>query len=318
MRNNFFTLLMILFCCTTIRAQQASPATVNCGGSSKTAAGILLEDAVGGLVVQPVATGTFMYTPDFLQPDAGTTTVIPVINNVTLGSGSGVDNGGNSFSNGNILLEFTVGEVASNTLSQPASILTQGILQPMIAATTLPVTGMEFYARRISPSLVQLDWKTVQEINNRGFYVERSVDGNALFRSTGFVATKAGTGGNSSLPLQYQYTDTNQFTGPSYYRLMQEDMDGRHSFSVIRMVYGATGSFLHLQAWPVPSNGPVTVRITGLTEPDQLLVADQSGRIIRCYPVQQNSTVKVTALPAGMYYIRLAGDKSLVQKIVIQ
>ena len=81
----------------TAKAQQLTPQTINNGGGTKAAGGIVLEDALGGLLVSSLSNTVFLFTQDFLQPDAGTTSSIPFINNVTLSSGSGIDNAGTTF-----------------------------------------------------------------------------------------------------------------------------------------------------------------------------------------------------------------------------
>lgn len=314
--SSFITVL--LWICCKANAQQLAPQALNSGGSSRQAGTVVLEDALGGLLVQTVTTPSFMYTQDFLQPDAGTTNVLPVINNVTLSSGSGTDNAGNSYISGNAMLEFTVGEFASNTLQQPGNLLTQGILQPYIPATTLPVTGLEFYAKRISSNMVQLDWKTIQEINNRGFYIERATESNNTFRPVAFVNTRAGSGGNSSLPLEYRFADTNNFSGTSYYRLKQEDMDGRSTYSVIRPVNGSNTRQVMLQVWPVPASGYVNVQVSGLSTTEKMRVMDMNGRLVKEITVQNNTPLQISGLPAGTYYLKLADEKNIGQKILIQ
>lgn len=133
MKKILFTALIsfVLYC--TSAAQQLSPTTVSCGGSSRSAANILLEDNMGGTIVNTISSPTIMYTQGFIQPDAGTVNSLPPINDVVLNSGAGIDNGGSTFINGNIMLEFTVAETASKTLFSVNNMLTQGILQPLDA-----------------------------------------------------------------------------------------------------------------------------------------------------------------------------------------
>jgi hypothetical protein len=229
-------LLMLLFC-RAASSQQISPQTINAAGKSSSNGGVVLEDAVGGLVVSTINTPTFMYTQDFLQPDAGTTTGPIYINDVKIDGNIGVDNAGTTFIAGNAMIEFTVGEAASITLNSANNMLTQGILQPYSIGGTLPITGLEFYAKRLNSTTVQLDWKTLQEINNKGFSIERKKENENNFAAMGFVNSNA-NGGNSSFPLQYQKLDNNNFTGNTYYRLKQEDFDGRSTYSVVRIVKG--------------------------------------------------------------------------------
>lgn len=317
MVRQFNILLLMLLFYTAASSQRLIPQTINAAGKSSSNGGVLLEDAVGGFVVATISTPTFMYTQDFLQPDAGTTLIIPPINDVTLSSGSGVDNGGTTFIAGNTMIEFTVGEAASITLNSGSNMLTQGILQPYTIGAVLPIIGLEFYAKRINNTQVQLDWKTIQEINNKGFYVERKKENEGSFASIGFENSKA-LNGNSSFALQYQKLDNNNFTGITYYRLTQEDIDGRTTYSVVRIVKGDANKQLTMQVWPVPAVSFFNVAVNGLSKPDMLQVVDMSGRLVKSYTIQNQIQQQVYGLPAGTYFIKLASDKTIGQKVIVQ
>lgn len=316
--KNIYSSLVLLLCWGGVAAQQLYPTTISSGGRSISNGGIMLEDNVGGLLVSTISTATFMYTQGFIQPDAGSTTTVPYIQDVTLSSsGSGIDNGGTTFINGNIMLEFTVGEVASKTFINSNNMLTQGILQPYNSITALPVTGLEFYAKRLNATTVQLDWKTIQEINNKGFHIERKKENESAFAAIDFVKSHA-IDGNSSFPLQYQKTDNNNFSGNTYYRLKQEDIDGRTTYSVIGIVKGDVSKQLAMQVWPVPAVGFFHVSVNGLDKPDVLQIIDMSGRLVKQFNIQNQTQQQVHGLPAGTYFIKLASDKTISQKVIVQ
>jgi hypothetical protein len=315
--KNIYHFILFLFIAGEAKAQQLTPTTISSGGSSKLAGSVLLEDNVGGFIVNTISTPTFMYTQGFIQPDAGTVTTLPPINNVVLNSGAGIDNAGTTFINGNIMLEFTVGEVASKTLGDGNNLLTQGILQPFPINSALPVMGLEFYAKRINSSTVQLDWKTIQEMNNKGFHIERKKENESAFAAIDFVKSNA-IDGNSSFPLQYQKLDNNYFSGNTYYRLKQEDIDGRTTYSVIRIVKGDVSKQLAMQVWPVPAVGFFNVSVNGLDKPDVLQIIDMGGRLVKQFNIQNQTQQQVHGLPAGTYFIKLASDKTISQKVIVQ
>lgn len=316
MRKRSKILLAMLLLTKLAAAQQLSPQTVNAAGKSHSNGGIFLEDALGGLLVSTIATPTFMYTQDFLQPDAGSTNIIPPINDVVLSSGSGVDNAGTTLLNNNIMLEFTIGEFASITQLNGNNMLTQGILQPHSLGVVLPVTGFDLGARRTDAQTVSLNWKTVQEFSNKGFHIERKYENENSFSTIGYMATAA-LDGNSSLPLFYQKNDNNSFTGKTYYRIRQEDIDGSSTYSPVRMVDGIATT-ASMKVWPIPSAGPVNVVVNGITKADQLLLFDMNGKMVQKKVVQNGLSIKLTNLGAGTYIIKLAGNNDLVQKIVVQ
>lgn len=318
MKKEFCLLLVLLFSIFSDSfSQQLYPTTVSSGGNSNSNGAVLLESSVGGLVVETISTPDFMYTQGFLQPDAGSTTIVPVINDVVLNSGAGIDNAGTTFINSNIMLEFTLGEYASMTMNSSNHMLTQGILQPFNPAIALPVTGLEFYAKRLNNTTVQLDWKTMQEINNRGFHIERKFENENAFTEVAFIPSAA-LGGNSSFALQYRHPDNNNFTGKTFYRIKQEDIDGRNNYSYIRIIAGAGDKQTIMQVWPVPSSGPLNVLVSGLTKADVLMVFDMNGKLVKQLTVQNNTQVKIANLTAGTYFLRLAENRDAGQKVVIQ
>lgn len=318
MKQFKLTLLLLLFG-GLAKSQLLTPETLSAAGVSSSNGGVLLEYSMGGISVSTISTPTFMYTQGFLQPNTGTTNIVPPINNVVLSTGSTLDIAGTTFNNGGVMLEFTMGEVASMTFTNlnRGSMLTQGILQPYNTGGTLPVTGLEFYAKRLNNTQVQLDWKTIQEINNRGFHIERKKENESSFIPVGFVKTNA-SGGNSYFPLQYQQLDNNYFAGITYYRLKQEDIDGRSTYSVVRVVKGDASKQLTMQVWPVPAVGFFNVSVNGLAKPDILQVVDMNGKLVKQLTIQNQTQQQVHGLPAGTYYIRLGNDNTVGQKVIVQ
>lgn len=223
---------------------------------------------------------------------------------------------GSSGTANNIHFEFNLGESFTTTIGNE-TVMTQGLLQPIILTQgPLPVLGLEFNAKRISNSKVQLDWKTLQEIDNKGFFVERKKETDANFTQLHFVKSAA-PNGNTSLPLSYAHVDTNSFAGKTYYRLKQEDLDGKFMYSTIRMVNGNNGHTITLKAWPIPSTGPVNISMDGL-EKDLLLVFDNNGRLMKQLNISKQLPVQLSGLAPGTYFVKLSSQKELVQKIIVQ
>ncbi len=180
----------------------------------------------------------------------------------------------------------------------------------------LPVTGLEFNAKRINSNQVELTWKTKQEFNNKGFGIERKKENENGFTTTGFVNSLA-PGGNSNVTLSYSKIDENNFSGITYYYLRQEDINGRFTYSVIRFVTGSIEKSMSLKIWPIPSQGDINVLLQGI-EKDMLQVFDMNGRLVQQLPVLNNIQQKISGLTSGSYIIRLAAQSDLVQKIIIQ
>ena len=233
-------------------------------------------------------------------------------NENTMGMFKSTD-GGVSWSSQTITSRDTVANYVEKTGIGSFSVwtLSSGIGSP------LPVMGFEFFARRINPTQVKLNWKTIQEMNNLGFYVERKKETDNDFGPTAFVNSKA-FNGNSSMPLEYEKIDTNNFKGHTYYRLKQVDRDGKFAYSVIRMVGSEADKQIVLKAWPVPSAGDVSIVVTGLNKNEMVEVYDASGKLIRRISVTDNIPEKIRQLSAGVYIVRLSSDKNISQQIIIQ
>lgn len=89
----------------------------------------------------------------------------------------------------------------------------------------IPVELVSFTAVK-SQSIITLKWKTATELNNRGFSVEKGIDGLSFSEIT-FIP---GMGTSTNLN-EYTYIDENLSIGTFYYRLKQIDFDGSYAYS---------------------------------------------------------------------------------------
>ncbi|MEP7317502.1 MAG: T9SS type A sorting domain-containing protein [Panacibacter sp.] len=175
--------------------------------------------------------------------------------------------------------------------------------------SVLPVSLTNF-AGSIHNRIVSLSWQTKTENNNKGFHVQRSSDG-SNFSSISFVATKA-QGGNSSGLLEYTTTDQKPFSGNNYYRLMQEDNDGKLTYSNVILVKNAGTFGMRMNnIYPNPSYGVVNIYIESvLNDKVSFIVSDASGKIVKQFHsdiVSGNNNIQmnIASLAAGNYFIKL-------------
>jgi hypothetical protein len=161
----------------------------------------------------------------------------------------------------------------------------------------------------------QLRWVTASELNNSGFEVQRSTDGQN-YEPIGFVNSLA-IGGNSQTQLKYNFTDANPNGLKQYYRLKQFDIDGRSSLSNILLIQGDKPSAFEIASvYPNPSRGQVTVL---LNAPDNKSVTirliDLGGRVLQTRQVNVlagNNSIPfdISNLGKGQYLISV-GEKSV-------
>lgn len=164
----------------------------------------------------------------------------------------------------------------------------------LTATITLPVNFISFTAVQASAGCL-LQWQTSDEINNRGFYIERSSNG-ISWEAIGFAeAAKVGSG----YTYQYQFTDANPALGVNYYRLKQEDLDGKYEYSTVRNVQiqysGRTFIF--------PNPAVNVLSIATKENKFKAQIINPEGRVVATFINQKN--ISVQALPSGIYYLRL-------------
>ena len=106
------------------------------------------------------------------------------------------------------------------------------------------------FSGRVDNNEVYLQWKTETEVNNYGFEIQRSID-NISWNKIGFVQGH----GNSNSPKDYSFVDKSLPDGKIYYRLKQEDLDGKFEYSkVINVNYKGSKDVVLYQNYPNPFN----------------------------------------------------------------
>lgn len=163
----------------------------------------------------------------------------------------------------------------------------------------LPVTLLAISATPKN-NVVEVVWKTSQEINTSHFIVERSNDGSTF----SFLGTVTAAGSSSS-PKSYPFTDDRPFNGDNYYRIKAVDKDG--SFIYSRVVRVLLQPVREVVVYPNPVVTSATVRITS----DRALVLklslyDAGGRLSKT--LQANVAaggnfvrLDMNGLPKGVY-----------------
>ena len=133
------------------------------------------------------------------------------------------------------------------------------------------------------------------------------------------MATEA-PGGNSSTPLDYTSVDQHPYSGLSYYRLKQTDLDGNPAYSIVVPVNFARKQ--NTAIYPNPSKGAVTV--TGLDASMSTMMTqwfDMGGKLLSqaIVPVQGGTAGLTVNLSNGIYLLKLVfpDGTSSVQNIII-
>lgn len=199
----------------------------------------------------------------------------------------------------------------------------QGTFTIAAAGIALPVSLAQFIGERKN-GVNTLSWTTANELNNKGFEVQRSSTGD-MFVPMGFVESKAITG-NSTASLNYQFTDNKPYAGTTYYRLKQVDKNGKSALSHVVAVKGdkiatlsitdvypnPAGKFLNLVI-ATPNNVNATIIVTDIT--GKIVLKQATGIVTG----NNNLQLHVGNLAPGSYLLKLVcsnGCNSAVTKFV--
>jgi Pregnancy-associated plasma protein-A len=174
------------------------------------------------------------------------------------------------------------------------------------AAAVLPVTTLTFSAYE-SNGVGILEWSTDQEINNKGFEVEKSFDGTTFNKLT-FIAGK----GNANTKTNYSLQDKN-LTDIQYYRLKQIDKDGKYSYSNVVLVKGKLGQQRILFVTN-PFNTELKITMANKVSKNMVIeLLDAAGKtIIKRNTAANGANLFTLLLPGtvakGIYFINIIAD----------
>lgn len=174
----------------------------------------------------------------------------------------------------------------------------------------LPVTFKSLFANKNADDVV-VTWATASEINNKGFEVERSIDGKT-FEFIGFVKGA----GNSNKVQSYQLTDANAFkqyhVSMLYYRLKQVDFDGNFSYSSTVSVANNVEISNGISAYPNPFTNELNVSINAANNGVAIVeIMDIQGKIVATETVTIVTGINIipfnenSYLQAGIYFARI-------------
>ncbi|MES2727456.1 MAG: LamG-like jellyroll fold domain-containing protein [Bacteroidota bacterium] len=158
---------------------------------------------------------------------------------------------------------------------------------------SLPVSFISFNGSKMD-SRVMLNWITGFETNNKGFEVERSIDGKE-FSNIGFVKGQ----GNSNKVNTYSFLD--EKTGNEntiFYRLKQVDFDGKYTYSsVIRIANQINNAFDVVEVLPNPFDNDLTIKLNNASDKDiQISIYNSNGILVN------NKTINI---PFGLNSINM-------------
>jgi hypothetical protein len=174
-----------------------------------------------------------------------------------------------------------------------------------LSIVALPLDFLSFDASRAGQT-AWLKWVTAHEQNVKGFLVERSFTG--MDWST--IGTVAASGG--ALARTYSFTDQRPGEGINYYRIAEEDLDGKRAYTNVRAVSFASADNLSVSLYPIPAYTSLIVTVhSPVAQQATLRVTDMSGKTVFVREVELPKgdanlpAMDVHKLAAGSYAIEL-------------
>ncbi len=176
----------------------------------------------------------------------------------------------------------------------------------LTGCSILPVKLLSFDGHRINTELVQLNWKTGNEMQNLGFDVERSLGNTYTFQQVAFVAAKT----TAAAMYEYDLPDSNNFSGISYYRLKQLDVSGAFTYSPTIAIRGYEKQQA-LSLYPNPVANKLVVDVFSLEKRAAVIwISDAAGKKLVSHSVGLTKGINLfnlstLNLKSGVYFLQV-------------
>ena len=210
---------------------------------------------------------------------------------------------------GLINTNIDVGGLWSTHNGTPFNISPSGFTTSVVC-TPLPVELVEFTAQ-LKENKTLLKWETASEINNQGFDIEYSDDGNN-WRKMGHQDGNGSTDVNNT----YFFYDKNPKIGVNYYRLKQIDFDGKFEYSNIESIkieeLNSTYSI-----YPNPTHAK-EVAVINPNEGTTMSIFDGNGKLLFFSKLKVgNQRVSLEEFPEGLYFVKFVNGGHVKMKRLI-
>lgn len=203
---------------------------------------------------------------------------------------------------------LTLGTFSSVTSSNPEIVFTTtnlGFEIEIEVTEILPIELVRFSGEQTDKG-IQLYWQTAIEINNEGFDIERLIE-EGEWEKIGYVEGQ----GNASKVIDYTFLDDSPSGGVNYYRLKQNDYDGRYEYSYL-IAIDYKNNRMEINLFPNPVRDVLYIDSNQELENVEMNLYDSTGKImfsnrglIRQIPFDD--------FESGLYFLEIinSSDRSL-------
>ncbi len=188
---------------------------------------------------------------------------------------------------------------------------------PVAPSAPLPVE-LIYFDGKVTNDGNLLSWATASETNNKGFFLEKSLDG-ISFTEVAFLDGK----GNSFETNNYSYLDKNLSQKTNYYRLNQIDFDGENELSNVVSISNEKTDLDLLTIFPNPvKNNLINLHYAfGDNEILDYELIDITGKEVKAGSLDaQESQISLPSINGGIYFLSIKNSRGILQthKVIVQ
>ena len=185
----------------------------------------------------------------------------------------------------------------------------------VVSSAVVPVKIINFTLNE-NRSGVLVGWITTDESRNKQFRVERSSDG-IKFSLLGIVAAKE----NPQQENKYTYQDINPLAGLNYYRLVQEDVDGKQQILETKKINIQNAKDFSMSIMS-SSDKQVVIRIVSTNEADvNARILTQDGKVVskKQYNKLKGVVSEQFSLIPGVYFCEIRNQQGakIVKQVIV-
>ncbi len=174
-------------------------------------------------------------------------------------------------------------------------------------SNSLPVTWLSFEGKRNSEGVL-LNWKTVKEINNDYFVVERKTSTKKEFEPIAKILPANNAGIN-----MYNFLDKATISAdPILYRIKQVDLDGSYNFSKTLTILDHT-DLVKLKAYPNPTND--AVYLENFESVAKIELINDIGKFIDV--LKLDPKIELASYNTGLYFLAVTYKDGSMEAIKI-
>ncbi len=166
-------------------------------------------------------------------------------------------------------------------------------------AGLLPVSWIDFTASTQNGNIA-LNWSTASEVDTKDYIIQKSKN-SVQWYNIGTVPAMQ----NNQSTSHYQFIDKQPMQSINYYRLLQNDLNGRSSYSkIINVKFESANSSIFVYPNPVV-NGAFNIQVE---YPSTALLYNNSGLLIWKKELSSGTQkINVANLSKGLYLLKTAG-----------